>query len=262
MTRTLFNAMKIFGTQSYALFGTVAFAIALLALPSFSFAASTTTTDGTARGVCLRVVSLDSAFKENLAEAGRVYAKVANTRTAKLRAQAVQRGFEDAATRKSADDKFKQYITTLRTSVSGQDDKTAAIDTFYTVVTAATTQRRSTVDSAQKIFMTGVQSLADARSKQVQGEALDFQNEVSGAFSHAQSSCEAGADPEEVRNTLHETLAAVDQKYQGQFADQHVFNEGLQGLTTIRTGSLLAASSVFSTALDQASQALHNVLQY
>lgn len=262
MMKMIFNMMTHHRTSMLRLV-IIAPIAGVFLVPDFALAATATSTrpDTSVRGVCLRVVSLENAFRSKLTDAGKAYAKAADIRAGKLRGQANQRGIEDIEARTIADAKLKAYIKTLRTQAQGDATKEAAIDVFARAVTDATVERRAATDAAQKQFALGVRTLADARVKEVAAQAAAFQTDISGAFASTKSACDSGVDPKDVRNQLHATLGAIDLKYKAQFADQRSINDGLQALAATRAEALTAAAKAFRASLDSASQALHSVLQ-
>lgn len=252
-------------TGRYTLYRALLIAVVVgvyLCMPSKSFAETITTrTDTPLRGVCLRVVSLESGYKQKLSDAGYVYARVATERLAKLRAQAIRRGSEDVSTRKISDERVSGYVDALRQKAKGDATRGSAIEAFNRAIQTAILERRAAADAAQKTYMTGLQSLADTRTQEVAMDAVNFQKEILASLTRAKSACDSGADPEGVRDELHAALSALDKKYKAIFTDQRVITEGLQALSTARTERLLAAAAAFSASVDKASQTLQTVLQ-
>ncbi len=211
------------------------------------------------RGVCLMLAPTKVNIDKRISAAGAKYQKDAQIRITAVATEETQIKNQDAAARKASDAKFTAYIASLSKKAT-TDVQKEAVRVFASRIREATQARRSTVDGASLSYVQGSRALITQRQSAVLDTAQKLQTEMQQQFETAKASCEAGADPKVVRDSLKSHLDATQSTYVTKLQDQSTVKADIASLASERALVVADANRVFAQVLAKASQDLSVVI--
>ncbi|MDB5184695.1 MAG: surface antigen [Candidatus Saccharibacteria bacterium] len=233
--------MKILSKrQGFSLLGSLATIIAVMALPSATYAAATTSSSSAA---CTKLASLAATSTSTIDNhIATMHADFANRLTT-IDAKEANVDKAVAADRAKASSAFQAKITNMEAQTGLTVAQHAAIESYQTKMVAANTVRISAVDAARATYRTALKAAVDSRQSQLNGSVDAYRSAVADAFTTAASNCGDG----NARTTLKGSIKAAHQTLDSaRQADK--IKASIQQLAATRDASIKAADSDFAAS--------------
>lgn len=136
------------------------------------------------------------------------------------------------------------------------DTQKDAVREFEKTVDSAVEVRRDAVDAAILAFRSGVDSLVSGKKNSAETAAETFQGAVDAAVSRARADCEAGKDPETIRNTFRASLKGAKTQLSTSRKSVEGIGSQVDALAKVRNESIRKAVQAFDASLASATEKL------
>jgi hypothetical protein len=157
--------------------------------------------------------------------------------------------------RSTQDARRVEWYAKLEARATTNTEKDAVKD-FKKSVDSAVESRRDAVDAAILTFRTGVDSLVSGKKNSAGSAADTFQDSVDAAVAGAKADCEAGKDPETIRNTFRGSLKKAKTELSTSRKSVEGIGDQVDALAKVRSESIWRAVGAFDTALKAATEKL------
>lgn len=200
---------------------------------------------------CGRFAEVTGEMAGKMTEARNRIAERADDRESGLEDRRDTRDEKLSDIRSEQDARRLEWYAKLQAKAS-TDEERRAVETFRKTVDGAVEVRRDAVDAAIASFRSAVDSLVDGKKGTTDAAVEEFRKGVDAAVVQAKADCEAGKDPETIRNTFKESLKAA----RGKLVERRKTAEGIgsqvETLAKTRTESVRQAQDAFRKTLEQA----------
>lgn len=132
------------------------------------------------------------------------------------------------------------------------DKQKEAVAEFKKTVLAAVETRRDAIDVAIQAFRDGMKDIQDSRKNNLESEAGTYATAVQTALEKAQSDCENGATPSEVREALHAALESGKDKFENNKEELKDIKSQIETLIETRKTAIKKAIDDFKADMETA----------
>ncbi|NTV54930.1 MAG: hypothetical protein HGA16_00300 [Candidatus Moranbacteria bacterium] len=136
------------------------------------------------------------------------------------------------------------------------DKQKDAVREFEKTVDMSVETRRDAVDAAIAAFRSGVDSLVSGKKNSAETAADVFQGAVDAAVAKAKADCEAGKDPETIRNTFRASLKKAKTELTASRKSVEGIGGQVDALAKVRNESIRKALEAFDASLKAATEKL------
>ncbi|NTW90130.1 MAG: hypothetical protein HGB37_04470 [Candidatus Moranbacteria bacterium] len=136
------------------------------------------------------------------------------------------------------------------------DRQKDAVREFEKTVDTSVETRRDAVDAAIAAFRSGVDSLVSGKKNSAETAADVFQGAVDAAVARAKADCEAGKDPETIRNTFRASLKKAKTELTASRKSVEGIGGQVDALAKVRNESIRKAVEAFDASLKAATEKL------
>ncbi|NTW76052.1 MAG: hypothetical protein HGB34_04085 [Candidatus Moranbacteria bacterium] len=136
------------------------------------------------------------------------------------------------------------------------DRQKDAVREFEKTVDTSVETRHDAVDAAIAAFRSGVDSLVSGKKNSAETAADVFQGAVDAAVAKAKADCEAGKDPETIRNTFRTSLKKAKTELTTSRKAVEGIGSQVDALAAIRNESIRKAVETFDVSLKSATETL------
>lgn len=134
------------------------------------------------------------------------------------------------------------------------DERQDAVRKFGQTVDTAVETRRDAVDAAMFAFRSEVDSLVSGKRDSAESAADAFHVAVDTAVARAKADCEAGKDPETIRNTFRESLKEAKGALTAERKSVDGIGAQVEALAHVRNERIRKAVEAFESVLESATE--------